>query len=119
MNTFHLTQQVFRNCKAIYVDGSEKKGSSKAKIKVNDSINVSIIFHSIKIFLKSMLIYGINITQVIYGSFLWILRVGVWVLELPLKVEVGDDRLNVVAGWKVPLINDPIFWLLQSLFMAL
>lgn len=64
--------QVSKQCHSVYVDGSETSGGD-----------------------------GVTVT-VRYGRHEAVVSLLVWYPELPLSVEVSDDRLNLIKGWRVP-----------------
>jgi transmembrane protein 132 len=64
--------QVVQSCNLVYLDGSEKKGSP----------SVSVIAK--------------------YGRHTKFLFFRVWVPELPLEIELSDDKLSQIKGWKTP-----------------
>lgn len=63
--------KVSASCSSVYVDGSESRGDLEAKILVE------------------------------YGVWKGDITFTVWYPELPLTVEVDDDRLSLIKGWKV------------------
>ncbi|OWR44050.1 hypothetical protein KGM_213014A, partial [Danaus plexippus plexippus] len=63
--------KVSSSCSSVYVDGSEIRGSSNASIIVK------------------------------YGTYTGLARFTVWMPEYPLEIDVDDNRLSQVKGWKV------------------
>jgi len=68
--------KVASSCTSVYADGSETRGALAAEVTAK------------------------------YGSSEGVTRVTVWMPELPLDVELEDDRLALINGWKVPRDND-------------
>ncbi|XP_045518859.1 transmembrane protein 132E isoform X1 [Pieris brassicae] len=63
--------KVSSSCSSVYVDGSEIRGSSNASVIVK------------------------------YGTYTGLARFTVWMPEYPLEIDVDDNRLSQVKGWKV------------------
>ncbi|XP_013182085.1 PREDICTED: transmembrane protein 132B [Papilio xuthus] len=64
--------KVSSSCSSVYVDGSEIRGSSNASVIVK------------------------------YGTYTGLARFTVWMPEYPLEIDVDDNRLSQIKGWKVP-----------------
>ncbi|KAI2664300.1 Transmembrane protein 132E [Labeo rohita] len=69
-------QQVSMNCDYVFVNGKETRGSMNARV----------------IFSYEHLSAPLELT--------------VWVPKLPLKVELSDNRLSFIKGWRVPILPD-------------
>ncbi|KAL0893775.1 hypothetical protein ABMA27_013911 [Loxostege sticticalis] len=63
--------KVSSSCSSVYVDGSEIRGSSNASVIVK------------------------------YGTYTGLARFTVWMPEYPLEIDVDDNRLSQIKGWKV------------------
>ncbi|KAJ0180432.1 hypothetical protein K1T71_003836 [Dendrolimus kikuchii] len=63
--------KVSSSCSSVYVDGSEIRGSSNASVIVK------------------------------YGTYTGLARFTVWMPENPLEIDVDDNRLSQIKGWKV------------------
>ncbi|XP_013186597.2 transmembrane protein 132E [Amyelois transitella] len=63
--------KVSSSCSSVYVDGSEIRGSSNASVIVK------------------------------YGTYTGLARFTVWMPESPLEIDVDDNRLSQIKGWKV------------------
>lgn len=64
------------NCDYVFVNGKETRGSMNARV----------------IFSHEHLSAPLELT--------------VWVPKLPLKVELSDNRLSFIKGWRVPILPD-------------
>ncbi|XP_013145928.1 PREDICTED: transmembrane protein 132B, partial [Papilio polytes] len=70
--TYESVLKVSSSCSSVYVDGSEIRGSSNASVIVK------------------------------YGTYTGLARFTVWMPEYPLEIDVDDNRLSQIKGWKVP-----------------
>ena len=66
-------EQVAQSCNLVYMDGTETKGSA----------SVSIIAK--------------------YGRHNEFLFFRVWIPDFPLEIQLSDDKLSQIKGWKVPI----------------
>lgn len=64
------------NCDYVFVNGKETRGSMNARV----------------IFIYEHLSAPLELT--------------VWVPKLPLKVELSDNKLSFIKGWRVPILPD-------------
>jgi len=64
--------KVSSSCTSVYVDGSETRGALKAEVLVK------------------------------YGTFSGQGTFTVWMSEIPLEVEITDNKLSLIKDWKVP-----------------